>query len=181
MRAISFLIETSFNIILSIFLLRMILQWVRANFRNPIIQVITRITNPVILPLRKILPPIGKLDTASLITCISIAILMSLVLFLMKGNDLSAILSQPQALIFDSLRRLLLSIVQLYWILILFSIILSWMQPHQHSPLTAVLSELTEPLLKPMRRIIKPIGGLDLSPIPLLILLSALMHQFSAL
>ena len=163
MRAIIFLIETSFNIILSIFLIRMILQWVRANFRNPIIQVITRFTNPIILPLRKILPPIGKLDTASLIACLSIASLMTLSLFLLHGIELNVILSQPQVLILDTLRRLLLSIVQLYWILILFCIILSWTQPQQHSPLTALLSELTEPLLKPMRRLIKPLGGLDCS------------------
>ncbi len=179
MRALTFLIETSFNIVLSIFLIRMTLQWVRANFSNPIVQVVTRFTNPVILQLRKVVPPIGKLDTASLIACIAIAALMSFSLFLLNGVEMNAILGQPKFLLLDTARRLLLCIVQLYWVLILFTIILSWMQPHQHSPLTAVLSELTEPLLKPMRRILKPIGGLDLSPIPVLILLSALIHQFS--
>jgi YggT family protein len=104
---------------------------------------------------------------------------MSFSLFLLNGVEMNAILGQPKFLLLDTARRLLLCIVQLYWVLILFTIILSWMQPHQHSPLTAVLSELTEPLLKPMRRILKPIGGLDLSPIPVLILLSALIHQFS--
>lgn len=179
MRAISFLIETCFNLALSIFLIRIILQWVRANFRNPITQVITRYTNPLILPLRKILPPIGKLDTASLVACLMIAILMTLILLSIQQVEFSQILSHPQMLILESLRRLLLCLLQLYWILIFFSIILSWMQPNQHSPLTALLSELTEPLLKPMRRIIKPIGGLDLSPIPVLLILSALQYQFS--
>ena len=179
MRAITFLIETCFNLALSIFLIRIILQWVRGNFRNPITQVITRYTNPLILPLRKVLPPIGKLDTASLIACLAVAILMTLTLLSIQKVELGLILSQPQILIVESLRRLLLCLLQLYWVLILFIIILSWMQPNQHSPLTALLSELTEPLLKPMRRIIKPIGGLDLSPIPLLLILSALQYQFS--
>ncbi len=179
MRAIIFLIETTFNLVLSLFLIRMILQWVRGNFRNPITQIITRTTNPLILPLRKILPPIGKLDTASLVSCILIVVLMTLSILLLQQVEIDLLLSQPKILILESLRRLLLVFLQLYWMLILFSIILSWMQPQQHSPLTALLSELTEPVLKPVRRLIKPIGGLDLSPIPILILLSALIHQFS--
>lgn len=179
MRAIIFLIETIFNLVLSLFLIRMILQWVRGNFRNPITQIITRTTNPLILPLRKILPPIGKLDTASLVSCILIVVLMTLSILLLQQVEIDLLLSQPKILILESLRRLLLVFLQLYWMLILFSIILSWMQPQQHSPLTAVLSELTEPVLKPMRRFIKPIGGLDLSPIPILIVLSALIHQFT--
>lgn len=179
MRAIIFLIETIFNLVLSLFLIRMILQWVRGNFRNPITQIITRTTNPLILPLRKILPPIGKLDTASLVSCILIVVLMTLSILLLQQVEIDLLLSQPKILILESLRSLLLVFLQLYWMLILFSIILSWMQPQQHSPLTAVLSELTEPVLKPMRRFIKPIGGLDLSPIPILIVLSALIHQFT--
>ena len=179
MRAIIFLIETTFNILLSIFLIRMILQSVRGNFRNPITQVITRLTNPLILPLRKILPPIGKLDTASLIACLLIAFLMALCVLLLQSVDIDLLFNEPKFLILEVLRRLLLCFLQLYWMLILFSIVLSWMQPQQHSPLTALLSELTEPVLKPVRRLIKPIGGLDLSPIPILIILSALIHQFS--
>lgn len=179
MRAIIFLIETIFNLVLSLFLIRMILQWVRGNFRNPITQIITRTTNPLILPLRKILPPIGKLDTASLVSCVLIVVLMTLSILLLQQVEIDLLLNQPKILILESLRSLLLVFLQLYWMLILFSIILSWMQPQQHSPLTAVLSELTEPVLKPMRRFIKPIGGLDLSPIPILIVLSALIHQFT--
>ena len=179
MRAIIFLIETIFNLVLSLFLIRMILQWVRGNFRNPITQIITRTTNPLILPLRKILPPIGKLDTASLVTCVLIAVVMTLCVLLLQQLEIDLLLNKPKLLILECLRRLLLCFLQLYWMLILFSIILSWMQPQQHSPLTALLSELTEPVLQPMRRFIKPIGGLDLSPIPVLILLSALIHQFS--
>jgi len=179
MRAISFITETCFSILLSIFLIRMILQWVRANFRNPITQIITRFTNSLILPLRKMLPPIGKLDTASLASCLLISFLMTICLMLLKGIGFDQISSNPSILIMEVLRTLCLALLQLYWLLILFSIILSWVQTQHHSPLSSLLHELTEPLLAPCRKLIKPIGGLDLSPIPLLILLSALQYQFS--
>ena len=179
MKAITFIIETVLSIILSMFLIRVILQWVRANFRNPITRVITRFTNPLILPLRKILPPIGKMDTASLISCLLIALLMTALLMLFKGQSFESILQNPIGFLILSFRQLIQILLQLYWIMILFTIILSWMQPQQHSPLTALLSELTEPLLAPARRLIPPIGGLDLSPIPVLILISALQYQFA--
>jgi len=178
MRAISFLIETCFSILLSIYLLRMILQWVRANFRNPITQVITRITNPLVLPLRKILPPLGKLDTASLFACFFVSLVMTLCLAILAGMSMNDIFTQPQRLAIICTRRLLLAFLQLYWVLIFFSIILNWVQAQQHSPLSAFLHELTEPVLRPARKIIKPIGGLDLSPIPVLLILTALQIQF---
>lgn len=179
MRAITFIIETAFNIVLSLFLVRAMLQFVRANFRNPITQFITRFTNPVIMPLRKILPPLGKVDTASVTSCILIALGMSAILILLKQHSLVSISQNPAGFLLFSLKQLLQVLLQLYWFLILFSIIISWMQPQQHSPLTSLLSELTEPVLAPVRRLIPPIGGLDLSPIPVLIILSALQYQFA--
>jgi len=179
MKAITFLVETSLSIILSVFLVRAILQLVRANFRNPITQVITKFTNPVIMPLRKVLPPVGKIDTASIISCVIVALLMTAVLIFLRAFNFDEIVQNPSAFLLYSFKRLILNLLQLYWLLILFTIIISWIQPQQHSPLTALLSELTEPLLAPARRIIKPIGGLDLSPIPVLLILSALQYQLT--
>jgi len=179
MKAITFLIETSLSIILSIFLVRAILQLVRANFKNPITQVITRFTNPLIMPLRKVLPPLGKIDTASIVSCILVALLMTAILIFLRAFNFDEIIQNPTAFLLYSCKRLFLNLLQLYWLLILFSIIISWIQPQQHSPLTSLLNELTEPLLAPARRLIKPIGGLDLSPIPVLLILSALQYQFT--
>lgn len=180
MKAILFLTETILSVVLSLFLIRALLQIVRANFRNPITQVITRFTNPMIMPLRKILPPLGKIDTASVVSCLLVAMGMTAALILISQHGFSAIAQNPMGFLLLSIKRIATGLLQLYWLLILFSILMSWVQPQQHSPLTSLLSELTEPLLAPARRLIKPIGGLDLSPIPVLFIITALQIQLGA-
>jgi len=179
MKAIYFLLKTSVDIILSVFILRAILSNRRSNFSNPITQIITRFTNPLVMPLRKVLPSLGKIDTSSIVSCLLIALAGSALLLGFSEQSFAFISSDPTKFFLYSLKKLVLLMLQLYWLLILFSIILSWAQPRQHSPLTSLLHELTEPLLAPARRLIKPLGGLDLSPIPVLILLSALQYQLS--
>lgn len=181
MKAIIFLINAGFSIVLSVFLIRAILQIVRGNFRNPITQAITRFTNPLIMPLRKVLPPLGKIDTATLVSCILIAAAMNLVLVFLGAVPIIFFVQQPYGFVLAIFLRLFLALLQLYWGLIIFTIILSWAQPHQHSPLSAFLRELSDPILRPARRIIPPLGDLDVSPIPVLLILSALQYQFSAL
>lgn len=181
MKALIFLVQISFTILLSIFILRAILQIVRGNFRNPVAQAIMRITNPLILPLRKFLPPLGKIDTATIVSCILIVVAMNTVLISISAYPLTTFAQQELGFIKALFLRLLITIINLYWLLILFTILISWMQPQQHSPLTAFLSDVTEPILAPARRLIKPVGGLDLSPIPILLILSALQYQFSNL
>jgi len=179
MKALSYLVETTLTIIVCVFLLRAILQIIRANFRNPITQTITRFTNPVIMPLRKILPPIGKIDSASVLSVLIIACVITMINLLFHGQSLSVIAQYPLDFFVATIRKIVLILLQLYWFLIFFGILLSWMQPHQHSPLSSILDELTEPLLRPARRLIKPIGGMDLSPIPVLIILTALQYQLT--
>ena len=181
MKALIFHTQASLSFILGVFLVRALLQIVRANFRNPITQVITQYTNPLIMPLRKILPPIGKIDTATIVSCLFIALLMNSILVFLGAMPLSYFVSQPYGFLIAVILRIFLTVLNLFWLLILFSIILSFAQPNQHSPLTSVLHELTDPLLRPARKFIKPIGGLDLSPIPVLLILSALQYQFSNL
>lgn len=179
MKALAYLVETTLTIILCVFLLRAILQMIRANFRNPITQAITRFTNPVIMPLRKIIPPIGKIDSASVISVLFVACVITTINLLFQGQPLNVITQYPLDFLAATIKKITLILLQLYWFLIFFGILISWMQPHQHSPLSSILDELTEPLLRPARRLIKPIGGMDLSPIPVLIILTALQYQFS--
>jgi len=179
MKAILYLVNISFTLLLGAFILRILMQLVRANFRNPVAEIITKITNPLVLPLRKVFPPIKKFDTASFIACLIISIIMVIVIVTLRGFVApTELLSDPLNLVWLALRNLLSLTLSLYWVLILFSILISWIQPGSHSPFTSLLHQLTEPLFAPIRRLIPPIGGLDITPIPILILLGALQQQF---
>ncbi|MBT8142409.1 MAG: YggT family protein [Gammaproteobacteria bacterium] len=180
MAALTFLLEIFLNLFLSIYLLRFILQMVRANFRNPIAQAITRLTNPVVMPLRKVLPPIGKIDSASMVSCLLVAIICQFILHSLRMRGLDWLSENFSILLIGSALLLVFSLIQLYIVLIIFQIILSWIQPTQHSPLTAFLHELTAPLLTPARRLIKPIGGLDLSPALVILILAAIQVQLAS-
>src|SRR5882672_12436851 len=85
MSAIIFIVETLLSLALFVVLARLLLQWTRADFRNPLCQAIVRLTNPLILPLRRILPPIGKVDTASVVAVVLVAIIKRGILFAMSG------------------------------------------------------------------------------------------------
>src|SRR3954471_18728949 len=83
MNALLFIVQTLLSLAVFVFLLRLLLQWSRADFRNQIAQAVVRITNPVILPLRRVLPPVGKLDTASAVAVIALAIIENAILFML--------------------------------------------------------------------------------------------------
>src|SRR5882762_8671352 len=85
MSAIIFIVETLLSLALFVVLARLLLQWVRADFRNPLCQAVVRLTNPLILPLRRILPPVGKVDTASVVAVILIAIIDRVIFFALRG------------------------------------------------------------------------------------------------
>src|ERR1700751_4108724 len=81
MSAIIFVVDTLLRLALFVVLARLLLQWVRADFRNPIAQAVVRLTNPLILPLRRVLPPVGKVDTASVVAVVLVAILKVGIIF----------------------------------------------------------------------------------------------------
>src|ERR1700755_214635 len=85
MNALIFIVDTLLSLALFVVLARLLLQWARADFRNPIAQAIVRITNPLILPLRRILPPVGKVDTASVVAVVLMAIIKRGILFALVG------------------------------------------------------------------------------------------------
>src|ERR1700753_3323601 len=85
MTALIRIVDTLLSLALFVVLARLLLQWARADFRNPIAQAIVRLTNPLILPLRRILPPIGKIDTASVVAVVLVAIIKRGILFALTG------------------------------------------------------------------------------------------------
>lgn len=163
MNAVNFLIDTLFDLYLMVVLLRVWLQLARADFYNPFSQFIVKATQPIVGPLRRIIPGYGGLDLAT--------ILFAFVVAAAKVMVLSAVLNytfNPMVILVSGLFILVTAIFKiLFWILVIRAI-LSWVSKGQN-PVEAVMIQLTEPLLSPVRRIIPSLGGLDLSMLVVLL------------
>jgi YggT family protein len=157
MNATVFLITTVFNLYLMIVLLRLWLQLARADFYNPFSQFVVKATHPVVGPLRRFIPSVGRVDLATLLFAVIVAALKYLVLTLVLGGNINPIGLTIVAVI-DVIKEFL-SLV--FWVLILRAV-LSWVSQGQN-PVEYVTQQLTEPFLAPIRRILPPMGGLDLS------------------
>lgn len=158
MSAIYFLVNIVFDLYLMVVLLRLWLQLARADFYNPFSQFVVKATHPVVAPLRRVLPSLGRLDTATLVLAVSVVICKLLVLELIVGTPYFSVLG----IVFESLLTVIREGLKLIMWVIILRAILSWISQGRN-PMELVLHQLTEPLLAPIRRIIPPIGGLDLS------------------
>ena len=161
-----FLVRTAFQIYILLVLLRFFLQAVRADFYNPLSQLVVKATAPLLTPLRRVIPPLRGLDTASLMLAWGLKTLELVLVALLRGGGLQIVL--PLLLAIPELVSLAFDI--LFWA-ILIQAILSWIQPGTYSPITAVLDALTAPLLRPARRLLPPMGGLDFSPMIVMVVL----------
>lgn len=160
-----FLLRTFANLFVIVLLLRLFMQFFRANFRNPLAQAIVQLTSPLIVPVRRIVPAIGKIDTATVLVAYVFEVIFLAALLLLIG------LSPDASLLFYGAVRLVLLSIQLYTFAIIISVILSWIAAGGHNPAAALLHDLVDPVLKPFRRVVPLIGGLDLSPLLALIVL----------
>jgi YggT family protein len=172
MDALIFIVRTLLQVLLvTVFLLRVLLPLVRADSRNQLSQAVIRLTNPLVLPLRRILPPIGKIDTSSIVALLVVQFAATAVLWLLGAYPWVEVLGE---FIQVALLNLLLTILQFYTFAILLYILLSWIAPGAYSPGAALLASICEPILAPVRRIIPPIAGIDLSALFVIIGLQAL-------
>ena len=160
MNAIIYVVDTLLSLALFVVLARLLLQWTRADFRNPLCQAIVRLTNPLILPLRRILPPIGKVDTASVVVKFSFPPEVAIVAAL-RGGGFPTPFFWLQLVALEIARTLLWT----YFYAIVLYALLSLIAPGGYSPMQSVLATVCEPVLRPFRRLIPSVAGLDLSPL----------------
>ena len=168
--ALSYLVGTLIDLYVGAVLLRLLLQWVRADFYNPLSQFLIKVTNPILVPLRRIIPSIGRLDTASVV-------LMLLLEFLgiwLVASIGSRTMPWQQIVTFGVL-KLLMTLLMTYFFLIIISVILSWLGQGMKHPVIPLVYQLTEPILRPFRKVIPSIAGIDLSPMFALIAIRFLM------
>jgi YggT family protein len=161
---VEFLVTALFDLYIVAVLLRFLLQTVRADFYNPISQFLVKVTNPPLVPLRRVIPSIGRQDTAAIVLIIILQMLSTTVSFLLRGAQLEIV-----PLFFLSVAALVSLLINFYIVLIIIQVILSWVNPGHYNPATALLYSLTEPVLRPARRLLPPISGFDLSPILVLL------------
>lgn len=145
---------------LTLIILRFLLQLSRADYHNPISQFVAKATNPVTNPIRRVVPPYGPFDGASLIFAVLFQTLMYAIILGIAGQ-MAPIVS---LLAWGALKVLGL-IVTLYFFAIIAMIVISWIAPGNAHPGIQLIFQITEPVMKPFRSILPPMGGLDLSPI----------------
>ncbi len=161
-----FLVETLFGLYIFALMLRFLLQWLEADFYNPISQFLVKLTHPPLRQLRRLIPSIGRIDTASLVLMLA---LQALDIYLVSALQQFQI--GPASLGLAAVAQLLELLYDIFFFSILVSALLSWFAPGGYNPAIALLYSLTEPLLRGVRRALPPMGGVDLSPLVALIVL----------
>jgi YggT family protein len=158
--AFSYLVGTLLDLFITAVMLRLLLQWVRADFYNPVCQFLVKVTNPALAPLRRVIPAIGRLDTAALVLMLALEILGVWVVSRIASSPLT-----PAHIVLFSITKLLATLLMTYFFLIIAAVILSWVGTNLRHPVIPLVYQLTEPVMRPIRKVIPPIAGIDLSPV----------------
>lgn len=161
-----FLIQTLFGLYILAVMLRLILQWVRADFYNPISQFLVKITNPPLKPLRRLIPGWGGIDIASVLLLLVLQMLELYLVNMTLGRALGI-----GGLFIESIAELIELLINVFIGAILIQVILSWVAPASYNPLIGLVHRIADPVLAPARRILPPFSGIDFSPLVVLIVL----------
>ncbi|HEX3950671.1 MAG TPA: YggT family protein [Steroidobacteraceae bacterium] len=170
MEAIRYIVDMLLWLLLLAFVLRLLFQLVRADFRDPMADAIVRVTNWLILPLRKLLPPIGKIDTATVVAVLLVACGRTLILMALASGvgDLAVFLHITLLDLVGLVLKVYLFAMLLYWLT-------SFVSSSGYAPGVRLLAQLCEPILKRVRRVIPPIGQIDFSFLWVSIAIGALL------
>jgi YggT family protein len=171
MTALIFIVSTVLDLYILTFILRFALQWVRADSRNPFWQFVVQITNPLVRPLRQVVPGWRGMELASLLIALVLEAIAVVVLVRLAG----AALPGAGFVLYYALLRFVLAVLRLYFFALIVYVLLSWINPDGSHPLARALGALCEPVLRPVRRFMPVIGGFDLSPLVVLIVIQALI------
>lgn len=164
---LKFLIDTFVTLYTLAIMLRLVLQLVRADYYNPISQFLLKVTQPVLRPLRRYIPSVGRIDLASIVLMLVLQTVKVVLVAVFEGVALPAF----GAVFVLAAIQVLELLFDLYVGVILGSALLSWVSTHSNSPAVSLVFSLSEPVLDPARRFLPVIGGMDLSPIAVLMAL----------
>lgn len=166
---LEFLISTLFSLYILLVMVRFLLQLARADFYNPVSQFIVKVTTPALRPLRRVIPGWGGIDFATIVLMLALQLLSITLILLLRGQGLPLF-----TLIFWSLSELVSLAINIYIGAIIIQAVISWINPGTYNPVVSLLHSLTEPMLRPARRLLPPVSGFDFSPILVLVALNIL-------
>lgn len=168
--AFGFLVETLFSLYIAALMLRVLLEGVGADYYNPVSQVLLTVTQPLVGPLARIIPRMGRFNSAAVVLLV---ILQTISVVLVMA--ISGFAADPLQAVVIALFRLVRMLLVMYMVLIIAEVILSWVGGGMRHPIIPLIYQLTRPVLQPIRRLIPSIGGLDLSPLVAIIAIQFLM------
>ena len=165
-------VNTLFDLYILLVLLRFLFQWLRADFYNPVSQFIVKLTAAPLKMLRRIVPSIGGQDTAAIVFCLMLIYGKFLLLRLLSipaiqiGHVVAPVTGVSYAgLLVISIADLIALIFTVFLVAVIIRVILSWINPGQYNPVIGLVNKLSDPVLKPIRKLMPSMGGLDLSPL----------------
>ncbi len=164
-QAAIFLIEIIFGLYILAVLLRFLLARVRADFYNPLSQFIVKVTDPAIKPLRRLIPGYMGIDWPSIVLLFAVQVIEIILIALITSGRIP----EPMGLFVLTFAYLIKEIIYIYIFIILIQVVISWINPGAYNPITTLLYQLSEPILKPVKRILPPAGGFDFSALVVLI------------
>ncbi|MFT4824095.1 MAG: YggT family protein [Halioglobus sp.] len=165
-----YLSQTLLSLYMVAMLLRFLMQWAKADFYNPISQFLVKVTNPLVIPLRRVVPGFGGFDLATLLLTLLLQIAAIVLVLLLNGYGLP----NPLLLVVWATLGLLGLLVNIYFFAILAMVVLSWLASGNSNPAIGLLHQITEPVLKPFRKLLPPMGGFDFSVILVFVLINVI-------
>lgn len=176
---LNLLVQFAVNAYLIAMILRFLLQLVRADFYNPVSQMLVKVTSPLVIPLRRVLPGLAGIDLSSLLLSYAIQMAAIAALVLIQYHRLPSL----ALLLVGGALAILGLVLGIFFVAIIVVAIVSWVAPGTRQPVVYLCYQLTEPLMAPFRKVIPPMGGLDFSPmiaILLLIILRKVLYDVAA-
>lgn len=161
-----FLIDTLFYLYTLLLMLRLLLQWVRADFYNPLSQFVVKATSPLVVPLRRIIPGLGGLDIATLLLVLTFTFVKLLLISWISGLPFNALW-----LSLATLMETVILLLDIFLFSIFILAIMSWINPDPYHPAASLLRSLSRPVMKPLQQLIPPVGGIDISPMIAIIII----------
>lgn len=162
-------INTLVGLYLLVVVLRFLLQLVRADFYNPISQFIVKATNPPLIPLRKVIPGFGGIDFASLVLAFLVQVIAIVLILLLNGVQ-----PPPLQVAMWSAIGIISLLLKVYFWGLLITVIASWIAPNSYNPVLILINQILEPAIKPVRKILPDMGGIDISPIIMFLLIQVI-------
>ncbi|WP_110647785.1 YggT family protein [Salinicola peritrichatus] len=164
------LVNTLVNIYLFVLMLRFLLQFSQADYYNPMSQGIVKATQPVVAPIQKFLRPVGRIDIATLFVGFLLKVIVIIAIFQFAGFGMPPL----QGILLAAIAGVLNAILKIYFFALIIMIILSWVAPQASHPGALLVMQIVEPIMAPVRRVIPPLGMIDLSPIVVFIAINLL-------